>query len=92
MDSRSDLLTVAQAYSDATGRSLARIATLIHDQGAFFKKLHAGGSCTMETFDKAMLWFSERWPAETAWPDEIPRPPKAAADPKPAPPRAGKAS
>jgi len=68
------LLTVARTYCNATGRSLARVATLIHNQGALFKKLEAGDSCTIETYDKAMRWFSNRWPAGTAWPDDIVRP------------------
>lgn len=74
MDSRLILLTVARAYSAATGRSLARVATLIHDQGALFKKLEAGGSCTIDTYDKAMQWFSDHWPAGLAWPEGIFRP------------------
>lgn len=74
MDSRQTLLTVARAYSDATGLSLARIATIIHNGGALFKKLDAGGTCTIETYDKAMFWFSEWWPTDKPWPEGIPRP------------------
>lgn len=80
MDSRLTLLTVARAYSTATGRSLARVGTVIHDQGAFFKKLEAGGSCTMDTFDKAMRWFSANWPGETPWPEGVARPRPAPAE------------
>lgn len=74
MDTRLTLLTVARAYSAATGRSLARVATLIHDQGALFKKLEAGGNCTIDTYDKAMRWFAANWPTDAAWPDGISRP------------------
>ena len=74
MDSRLNLLTVARTYCDATGRSLARVATLIHDQGALFKKLEAGGTCTIETYDKAMCWFSDHWPPSMNWPEGIERP------------------
>lgn len=74
MDTRQTLLTVARAYSDATGRSLARTATLIHDTGALFKKLEAGGSCTIATYDKAMHWFAKNWPVDRPWPDGIERP------------------
>lgn len=74
MDSRLALLTVARAYCTATGRSMARVATLIHDQGALFKKLEAGGSCTIATFDKAMRWFSDHWPASAVWPEGVTRP------------------
>jgi len=80
MDSRLTLLTVARLYCDATGRSLARVATLIHNQGALFKKLEAGDTCTIETYDKAMRWFSDHWPATAPWPDGIARPVRGAPD------------
>lgn len=83
MDLRLTLLTVARTYSEASGRSLARVATLIHNQGALFKKLEAGGSCTIATFDKAMRWFSANWPANTSWPDGIARPCAEDADASP---------
>lgn len=74
IDSRQPLLTVARAYSDASGRSLARVSHLIHNSSVLFKKLEEGGTCTLDTYDKAMRWFSDNWPAELPWPDGIVRP------------------
>lgn len=54
---------------------MARVATLVHNQGAFFKRLEAGASCTVETYEKVMAWFSAHWPKDRAWPREIERPP-----------------
>jgi hypothetical protein len=74
MDYRTRLLTVARAYCKATGLSMARVATLIHNQGAFFKRLEEGAGCTVDTYEKCLQWFSDRWPDTTAWPAGIMRP------------------
>lgn len=74
MNSRSKLLLVAHTFSEATGRSLARMGTLIHNQGALFKYLEGGGSCTIDTYDKAMCWLSDHWPEATPWPEGVERP------------------
>jgi len=66
-------LLLVRRYCEATGRSPARVATLIHDQGAFFKNLESGGSCTIDTFDKAVRWFSAHWPADLPWPEGVER-------------------
>lgn len=79
MDYRRRLLIVAVAYSEATSLSMARVATLVHNQGAFFKRLEAGAGCTVDTYEKCMQWFSDHWPQGVKWPKEISRPAKAEA-------------
>lgn len=74
MDTRSKLLAVADAYTKATGRSLARIGTIINDRSVLFAKLAEGKTCTIETYDKAMQWFSDNWVSDLAWPDGVERP------------------
>lgn len=74
MDAKSRLLSVARLYCETTGLSMARVATLAHNQGAFFKRLNAGASCTLETYEKVMRWFSNNWPDGVSWPLDIPRP------------------
>lgn len=68
MDWRTELISLAEAYSQATGRSEARVATIVANQGAFFKSLRAGGGCTVDTALKVKRWFHENWPAGLAWP------------------------
>jgi hypothetical protein len=74
MDYRTRLRTLADRYSAATGLSLARIATLVHNQGAFFVKLERGAGCTVDTYEKFVAWFAERWPEGAEWPPEVLRP------------------
>lgn len=74
MDYRTHLITCCEAYAKATGLSPARIGTLAQNQGAFFKRLHLGAGCTMDTYAKVLGWFSKNWPEGTSWPAGVTRP------------------
>lgn len=73
MDYRIQLCTLAEAYAEATGRSVARVATIVHNQGQFFDGLSQGKACTVDTYMKVLRWFSENWPEDAAWPEGVPR-------------------
>lgn len=74
------LLRLADVYRRAT--ALEEV-TLSHRLFADSKKLNAmrdGADITVKRFNNALLWFAANWPADVAWPDDIPRPiPEAAA-------------
>lgn len=74
MDYRGHLLSLAEAYAAATKRSLARVSTLVRNDGKFFDKLKEGKDCTMGTYQSSLQWFSDNWPTDTAWPEGVPRP------------------
>ena len=74
MDYRDHILTLANAYCEATGRSLARVSTIVRNDGKFFRRLGEGAGCTMDTYAKCLRWFSEHWPEGLPWPDGVPRP------------------
>lgn len=74
MDYRQQLLKLADDYSAGTGRSLARVATLVRNDGKFFKRLKLGAGCTMDTYERSLKWFSEHWPEGADWPVGIERP------------------
>lgn len=74
MDYRQQLLTLARVYRDATGRSEARVATIVHSQGTFFNRIRAGKGCSVDTYLKFKAWFDDNWPADTAWPAQVDRP------------------
>lgn len=86
MDYRTQLLRLAEAYSAATGRSEARVATLAQNQGQFFKHLRAGKGCSVDTYIKVARWFRDNWPDGVEWPPGVdgiviagPTPPSQAA-------------
>lgn len=75
MNLREQLITVSDAYGAATGRSRARVSTLVFNQGQRLAKIaNEELDPTISSFERAMLWFSSRWPAGTPWPSEVARP------------------
>ncbi len=71
MDYRTQLLTLCREYCRATGRSEARVATIVHSQGRFFDRIRDGQGCSVDTYLKVKRWFVENWPEGVAWPVEV---------------------
>ena len=69
------LLAVARAYCQARSLSLARVSTLVFNEG---KKLEAiaskGADLATGRFETAMSWFSDNWPDGAVWPEAVERP------------------
>lgn len=74
MNLKQKLLAVADAHHAATGRSHARIATIVTNRSGFFRDIRGGGECTLGTYEKVMSWFSDNWPTGLEWPDGVDRP------------------
>jgi hypothetical protein len=74
MDYRAQLTALANAYRDHTGRSPARVATIILDQSRFFARIADGGGCTVDTYLQVKRWFGDNWPEGAAWPEGVDRP------------------
>ena len=68
------ILELLDRYCGATGRSPATVAALICNQSTLFSRLRAGGSCQIDTWERAVQWFSDNWPAGAEWPDAVDRP------------------
>lgn len=68
------LIAVATQYCDQTGRSVARVSTIIFNDGKKLGLIGAGGDLNTRSFEKAMAWFSENWPAGADWPEGVTRP------------------
>ena len=76
-----DPLNVAQIYSTAAGLSLSTIGNRALNNGRFFKRLLAGHGCTVRNHNRMLQYLSDHWPANLAWPSEIPRPVPSADSP-----------
>lgn len=68
-----DLLTIAQAYSQALDIALSTVGTRACGNARIFNRLAAGKGCNSRTIDKAAAWFAENWPDDLAWPASVPR-------------------
>lgn len=74
MDYRAQLSALVERYTEATGRSAARVGTIILNQSSFFLRIGDGGSCSVDTYLKVKRWFADNWPDQISWPDDVDRP------------------
>lgn len=75
MNLTQQLVTVARAYGEAKKLSLARISTIVLNDGKKLSQIENDGvDLTTGRFESAMRWFSTNWPERTRWPRGIPRP------------------
>ncbi|UXU74327.1 MULTISPECIES: hypothetical protein [unclassified Paracoccus (in: a-proteobacteria)] len=70
------LVSIAQRYADHRGYRLTTVGAYAVNDGKFFDRLLAGGSCTMRTADKVLRYLASHWPVDLEWPRDIPRPDK----------------
>lgn len=68
------LLTVADAYCEAVSLSRSRVSFLLFNHGARLDRIAGGADVRARSFEAAMVWFAERWPAHVAWPEGVARP------------------
>ena len=71
----SQLVLVADAYCAGSGTSRNAVSKQLFDRGGQIDALAAGKrDVNTATFERAMRWLSDNWPADTAWPDDVERP------------------
>ncbi len=83
--SADDLTRLGRVYARRRGLALSTVGRLAGGQGTFFDRV-AAGRVTIRRVDRAIQWFSDHWPAELAWPEDLPRP-----EPRPGSPAASAA-
>lgn len=71
---RSHIVTLADVYCLATGRSRARVSTLVLNRGARIDEIADGADLTTGSYERAVEWFSEHWPEGIDWPECVARP------------------
>jgi hypothetical protein len=74
MDYRTQLLALAKALAEHRNVSTARVATQCANHGAFFSRLNAGATCTVDRYLQIKQWFSDHWPINLVWPLGVDRP------------------
>ncbi|MCF7778042.1 hypothetical protein GLP59_10360 [Sulfitobacter sp. M220] len=70
------LTELAETMATHIGRSEATLSNKAAGNATLFERLRGGKGCTIQTAQRAMVWFSENWPADLEWPADIPRPRK----------------
>ena len=62
------------AYGAATGLTSRTVSTYAAGSGDFCDRLERGHDLTTRRAAKVTQWLSDNWPADLAWPPDIPRP------------------
>lgn len=63
-DSRTRLINAAQTYKEKTGRALSGVSMEVVNDHKFLDRFIDGAGCTIDTFDKFILWFQQNTPQE----------------------------
>jgi hypothetical protein len=63
-----EILTLARAYSELTGRSLSGVGDLSCSNEKIFVRLAEGRGANTRTIERAHAWFVRNWPEGAAWP------------------------
>ena len=71
---RLGLESLVTSYAAAVGKARTTVAHAAIGSDRFFSRLDAGGTFTVRVYDAAVQWFSDRWPADLAWPEGVARP------------------
>lgn len=73
-DIHTQLINLCERYGKHLQISHWRVSFLIRGDGQFFYNLNRGRSCTVKTAQAVLKWFSDHWPEDLEWPDDVPRP------------------
>jgi hypothetical protein len=68
------LIQLGARLAQFRARSEATVSQWIVGHARLFSRLKAGRGCNAHTYQDAMDWFSQNWPADLEWPTDIPRP------------------
>ena len=71
---RTDLLTLADLYARHQRRALATVSNRIVGHARLFSRLKANQGTTIRTYERALAWFDQNWPADLEWPAGVSRP------------------
>jgi hypothetical protein len=74
MAMKDQIIIVADRYAAAVGIGRKRLSTIVFNRGAKIDDIADGGDLATGTYERAMRWFSENWPASVEWPEGIDRP------------------
>lgn len=68
------LIVLARAYTQATGLKTTTLSYRVFDDTKKLGSILAGSDIQTGRYEKAMQWFSDNWPQDLTWPEEIARP------------------
>lgn len=69
------LKMVSATYGSARNLKPSSVSRLAFGDGQRLPLINSGDAdVTTKRYERALLWFSEHWPADAAWPETVKRP------------------
>lgn len=78
MDSH-NLVRLSRMYAERRGRKISTVSRDMGGSGDTLTRLERGHDITTRRAARFVQWLSNHWPADLAWPSDIPRPPPRSA-------------
>ena len=75
-----------EAAASARGVTVNTMSRHCSGSGDLYSRLRAGADITSRRAERILQWFADHWPADLAWPSDVPRPEPSAGAPAPPPP------
>ena len=69
-----NVVILSSLYADTTGRQITTVGRLCCGDSRLVKRLKCHGSLSRRVYLRITQWFSNNWPHNLPWPDDIPRP------------------
>ena len=69
-----ELLSVADAFGEAKNLARSSVSKMVFGDGKTLDAISRGADMTIGRHARAMLFFSENWPEQTPWPQNVERP------------------
>ncbi len=69
------LICISDRYCAAKKLSRARVSTIVFNSGMTLDRIAAGKNFTNKSYERALTYFSENWPNDIEWPENVVRPP-----------------
>lgn len=79
------LLTAADAFRRATGRSESSLSKSALGRTSALKSLRQGKDMLSGNVEGGLQWLSDHWPEGEAWPLDVPRPAPSSSGTEPSP-------
>jgi len=68
------LIEAADAFCAARSVSLSTLSSRMFNDGGKLPGIKAGAGITVARYNAALVWLSNNWPENTAWPAGVDRP------------------
>jgi hypothetical protein len=65
---------IARLYAELEGVPLSTVSSRVFNDGKKIRALEEGSDINVSRLERALRWFSDKWPEDADWPADVPRP------------------